>query len=54
MNKSDPQNPPGNMYALREMLCTFAALIWMLFGELCSLYIQVFILWEIMDTEAVR
>ena len=54
MKKSDQQNPAGNLYALRRMLCTFAALLWTLFGELCPLYNQVFRLWEILDTESVR
>ena len=53
MEKSDPWNPPGNIYSLREMLCTFAELLWKCFGELCPLYIQVFRLWEIIDTESV-
>ena len=34
MKKSDPQNTPGNIYALRDMMCTFAALLWTMFGEL--------------------
>ena len=54
MKKSDPINSPGNLYALREMLFTFDALLWTLLGYLCSFYIQVFRLWEILDTEAVR
>ena len=54
MNKYNPRNPPGNIYALIDMLCNFAALLWTLFVDLCPLYLQVFRLGEIMDTEAVR
>ena len=54
MNKYNPRNPPGNIYALIDMLCNFAALLWTLFVDICPLYLQVFRLGEIMDTEAVR
>ena len=53
MNKYGPRTPPGNLYNLRDMLCTFADLLWTLFGYMCSLYIQLFRLWEILDTEEV-
>ena len=54
MKKSDPLNPPGNMYALGEKLYTFAALLWTFFGDLFLLQISVFRLWEILNIEAVR
>ena len=54
MKKSYPRNLPGNLYALREILCTFSALLCTLFGYQCPFYVQVFRPWEIMDTEALR
>ena len=54
MKMPDPRNTPGNLYALREMLCTFSALLWTVFGDLCPLHIQVFRLFETIDTVAVR
>ena len=42
MKKSDPRRPPRNWYKLKEMLATFAALLWVLFGDVCPLYDQIY------------
>ena len=41
MKKVDPRRPPRNWYELKEMLATFAALLWVFFGDVCPLYDQV-------------
>ena len=35
MKKADPRRPPRNWYEVKEMLATFAALLWVLFGGVC-------------------
>ena len=35
MKKSDPRLPPRNWYKLKDMLATFAALLWVSFGDVC-------------------
>ena len=47
--KSDPMCPPRNWYELKEMLATFAALLWVLFGDVCPLYDQVLKLWRVLN-----
>ena len=32
MKKSDPRRPPRNWYEWKEILSTFAAILWVLFG----------------------
>ena len=49
MKKTDPRRPPRNWYELKEMLATFAALLWVLFGGVCPLYDQVFKLWRVLN-----
>ena len=34
MKKADPRRPPRNWYKLKEMLARFAALLWVLFGDM--------------------
>ena len=41
MKKSDPRRPPRNWYELKEMLAAFAALLWVLFGDVCPLCDQI-------------
>ena len=38
IKKAYPRRPPRNWYELKEMLSTFAALLWVLFGDVCLLY----------------
>ena len=33
MKKKDPRRPPRNWYKLKEMIATFDALFWVLFGD---------------------
>ena len=49
MKKSDPRRPPRNWYELKEMLATFAALLWVLFGDVCPLYDQIYKLWRVLN-----
>ena len=37
MKKEDPRRPPRKWYELKEMLATFAAFLWILFGYVCPL-----------------
>ena len=48
MKKADPRRPPRNWYELKEMLDKFAALLWVLFGDVCPLYDQVLKLWRVL------
>ena len=38
MKKADPRRPPRNWYELKDMISTFAVLLWLLFGDVCPLY----------------
>ena len=38
--KADPMRPPRKWYELKEMLATFAALLWVLFGDVCPYMIN--------------
>ena len=49
MKKSDTRRPPRNWYELKEMLATFAVLLWVLFGYVCPLYDQVLKLWKVLN-----
>ena len=49
MKKADPRRPPRNWYELKEMLDTFAALLWVLFGNMCPLYYPVLMLWRVLN-----
>ena len=48
MKKSYPRRPPRNWYELKEMLATFSALLWVLFGDVCPLYDQIYKLWRVL------
>ena len=50
MKKSDPGQPPRNWYKLKEMLAKFAALLWVLFGDVCPLYNKIYKLWRGVET----
>ena len=49
MKKSDPRRRPRNWYGLKEMISTFAALLWVLFGDVCPLYDQIYKLWRLLN-----
>ena len=49
MKKSYPRRPPRNWYKLKEMLDIFAALLWVLFGDVCPLYYQTYKLWRVLN-----
>ena len=54
MNKSDPRRPPRNWYELEEMLATFFALLWVLFGDLCPLYDKIYKLWRLLNHPSMK
>ena len=54
MKKSDTRHPSRNCYKLRDMLTTFAALWWVLFGGVCPLYDQVLQLWRVLNHTLVK
>ena len=54
MKKSDPRGPPRKWYELKEMLSTFAALLWSLFGDVCPLYDQVLKLWRVLNHPSIK
>ena len=47
--KSDPRRLPRKWYELKEMLATFAALLWVFFGDVCPLYDQVLKIWRVLN-----
>ena len=54
MKKSDPRRPPRNWYELKEMLATFPALLWVLFGDVCPLYDQIYKLWRVLNHPSIK
>ena len=49
MKKEDPRLPPRNWYEFKEMLATFAALLWVLFGYVCPLYDHIYSLLRVLN-----
>ena len=54
MKKSDPRIPPRNCYELKEMLATFAALLWVLFVDVCPIYDQILKLWRVKNHPSIK
>ena len=54
IKKSDPRRPPRNWYELKEMLATFDALLWLLFGDVFLLYGQVLKLWRVLNHPSIK
>ena len=54
MKKADPRRPPRNWYELKEMLDTFAALLWALFGDVCPLYDQIYKLCRVSNHPSIK
>ena len=54
MKKLDPRRPPTNWYELEEMLATFAALLWVLFGDVCPLYDQTYKSWRLLNHPSIK
>ena len=52
--KADPSLPPRNWYDLKEMLATFAALLRVLFGDVCPLYDQIYKLWRVLNHPSIK
>ena len=54
MKKSDPRRPPRNWYKLKEMVAKFAALLWVLFENVCPLYYQIYKLWRVLNHPSIK
>ena len=54
MKKSDPRRLPRNWYELKEMLSTFAALLWVLFEDVFPLYDQIYKLWRVLNHPSIK
>ena len=54
IKKLDPRRLPRNWYKLKEMLATFAALLWVLFGDVCPLYDQIYKLWRVLNHPSIK
>ena len=54
MKKSDPRRPPRKWYELEEILATFAALLWVLFGYVCPLYDQIYRLCRVLNHPSIK
>ena len=54
MKKAYPRVPPRNWYELKGMLATFAALLWVLFGDVCPLYDQIYKLWRVLNHPCIK
>ena len=54
MKKAYPRRPPRSWYKLKEMLATFAALLWVLFGDVCPLYDQIYNLLRVLNHPSLK
>ena len=54
MKKADPRHPPRNWYELKEMLATFAEFLWVMFGDVCPLYDQIYKLWRVLNHPSIK
>ena len=54
MKKADPMRPPRNWYKSKEILATFSALLWVLFGDVCTLYDQIYKLWRLPNHPSIK
>ena len=54
MKKADPRSLQINWYELKEMLATFAELLWVLFGDMCLLYDQSYKLWRVLNNPSIK
>ena len=54
IKKSYPRCSPRDWYELKEMLATFAALLWLLFGDVCPLYDQVLKIWRVLNHSSLK
>ena len=54
MKKADPRIPPRHWYELKEILASFAALLWVLFGDVCPLYHQILKLWRVLKHPSIK
>ena len=52
--KADPRHTPRNWYEFKEILATFDALLWVLFGDLPPLYDQVLTLWRVLNHPSIK
>ena len=52
--KTDPRRPPRNWYELKEILATFVALLWVLFGDVCALHDQIYKLRRVLNHPYIR
>ena len=49
IEKSDPRRPQRQWYELKQIIATFAALLWVLFGCVCPLYDLVLKIWRVLN-----
>ena len=54
MKKTDPRSLPINWYELKEMMATFAELLWVLFGDVCPLYDQSYKSWRVLNHPSIK
>ena len=54
MKKADPRRPPRKWYELKDMLATFSALLWVLFGDVCPIYYQVLKLRRVLNQPSIK
>ena len=54
MKKEDPRRPLRNWYELKEMIATFAELLWVLFGDMCPLYNQFLKIWRVLNHPSIK
>ena len=54
MKKAYPRRPPRKWYELKEMLDTFAALLWLFFEYVCPLYGQILKLRRVLNHPSIK
>ena len=52
--KADPRRPQRNWYELKEILATFTAFLWVLFGDVCPLYDKNYKLWRVLNHPSIK
>ena len=54
MKKSGTRRPPRSWYELKEIIATFSALLWVLLGDVCPLYDQIYKLWRVLNHPSIK
>jgi hypothetical protein len=54
LSKTETRRPPRNYHELKLNVATYAALLWVLYGEHCDLYKKTVAIWECLNSKWVK